>query len=55
MNKIKQFRKKHHLTQRGLANLLKVNYRTVQMWEAGKRTPHAMTMMLLERLDKELN
>ena len=51
---IKQFRKRHKLSQRQLAVLLKVNYRTIQHWEAGTRTPHNMTIELLKRLDKEL-
>jgi len=55
MNKIKQFRIKHKLSQRKLAGLLQVNYRTIQHWEAGTRTPHNMTLELLKRLDVELD
>lgn len=58
-NKIKQFRLKHNLSQRKLAELLKVNPRTVQKWEAGDRKPHVMTLELLNRIDldavKQLN
>lgn len=53
-NKIKQFRVKHNLSQRKLAELLKVNPRTVQKWEAGDRTPHAMTIALLDKLDHSI-
>ena len=51
---IKKLRKRHKLSQRQLAELLKVNPRTIQHWEAGTRTPHAMALELLKRLDKEL-
>lgn len=36
MNKIKQFRKKHKLTQRKLGELLGKNWRTIQRWESGE-------------------
>jgi transcriptional regulator with XRE-family HTH domain len=52
--KIKQFRKLHNLSQRQLADLLGVNYRTVSRWETGTRTPHESIFKLLERLNKEL-
>ena len=52
-NKIKQFRKRHKLSQRKLAELLKVNVRSVQRWESGERKPHAMTLQLLEKLNQE--
>jgi len=54
MNQIKQFRKKHKLSQRELADLVGVNYRTVQFWEAGKRNPRLTIFKLLERLEIEL-
>lgn len=54
MNKIKQFRHKHKLSQRKLAELLEVGIRTVQRWEYGERKPHQMTLQLIEKLDDEL-
>lgn len=53
MNQIKQFRKRHNLSQRQLAELLGAGIRTVQRWESGERTPHTMTLELLKRLDTE--
>jgi len=53
-NRIKQFRTKHQLSQRQLADLLKVNYRTVSRWENGDREPHPSVFELLKRLDVEL-
>lgn len=53
MNQIKQFRKKHKLSQRQLAELLQVNIRSVQRWESGERTPHPMTLQLLEKLGQQ--
>ena len=52
--KIKQFRTSHKLSQRQLADLLKVNVRTIQRYEQGTRTPHASIFELLKRLDIEL-
>jgi DNA-binding transcriptional regulator YiaG len=53
MNKIKQYRKRHKLSQRKLAELLHVNVRSVQRWESGERTPHKMVLMLITKLQKE--
>lgn len=36
---IKEARKKKGLTQRGLAELLKIPYQQVQLWEYGKYKP----------------
>lgn len=52
--KIKQFRKRHNLSQRQLASLLKVNPRTVYRWEDGTRTPSKTVLELLKRLEQEL-
>lgn len=54
MNQIKQFRKRHKLSQRQLADLLKVNVRSVQRWESGERTPHPMTIQLMEKIAQDL-
>lgn len=53
MNLIKQFRKKHKLSQRALAELLGVNIRSVQRWETGERNPSKQTLKMLELLDKK--
>ncbi len=52
---IKEFRKKHNLSQRKLAELLQVNPRTVQKWESGERVPHPMTIALIERMEADLD
>lgn len=48
--KVKKFRKDNSLSQRALAELLKVNTRTVQRWESGDRTPHPTILKLLEKI-----
>lgn len=53
MNLIKQYRLKHKLSQRELAEELGVNVRSVQRWESGERTPHPMTLKLLEKFEQE--
>lgn len=54
MNKIKEFRGKHGISQRKLALLLKVNHRTLQRWESGELNPRPIVFELLARLDTEL-
>lgn len=53
MNKIKQYRIDHKLTQKQLAEKLAVTIRTIQHWEAGKRTPHPSIYLLLASLSQE--
>lgn len=48
--RIKKFRKDHRLSQRQLAQKLGVNIRSIQRWESGDRTPHPMTLRLIEHL-----
>ena len=53
MNKIKQYRIDHKLTQKQLAEKLVVTIRTIQHWEAGKRTPHPSIYLLLDSLSQK--
>ncbi len=52
MNKIKQYRIDHKLTQKQLAEKLGVTIRTIQHWEAGTRIPKKHVLMLLDKLAK---
>jgi DNA-binding transcriptional regulator YiaG len=54
-NKIKQYRHKHKLSQRELAEKLHKNIRTIQRWESGEREPHESIYMLLGISDEELS
>lgn len=54
MNKINQFRHKHNLSQRKLAEMLGVNIRSVQRWESGDREPRHMVFKLLEEIELRL-
>ena len=47
MNKIKQYRIDHKLTQKELAEYIGVTLRTIQHWEAGTRKPKKHVYMLL--------
>lgn len=51
-NKIKEYRKKHGLTQEKLAQILGVAHNTVARWEAGDREPRGL---YAKRLQEVLN
>jgi transcriptional regulator with XRE-family HTH domain len=53
---LKQWREERHLSQARLAELLPVNLRTLQEWEAarGKGQPPPFLWRALEHLDSEL-
>lgn len=51
--KLRQLRTDAKWTQEKLAELLHVNKRTIQRWEAGDRHCPDLILMLVERLIKE--
>jgi len=53
---IKEARRKKGLTQRGLAELLKIPYQQVQQWEYGKNKPNFNSIIkLCNVLDLDFN
>lgn len=55
--KLKEYRKKHNITQLELAELLGVSFRTVQNYEAGGKIPqskHEMLRRILHHYEKEI-
>lgn len=53
---IKEARRKKGLTQRGLAELLKIPYQQVQKWEYGKNKPNFYSIIkLCNTLDLDFN
>ena len=46
-------RKELNLSQRGLANVLGVSYRTVEAWEAGRNVPSGAARHLLYLMDTD--
>ena len=51
----REFRAKHDKTQRELADMLGLSTNQVARVERGERNTKKATLMLLERLDKELS
>lgn len=51
--KIKDIRKKVHLSQSVFARLLNVSPASIKQWEQGARNPTGSTKVLLDLLDKE--
>lgn len=51
--KIKELRNLTGLSQSKFATKYSINVRTLQSWEADKRTPPAHTLAMLERIVKE--
>lgn len=51
--KIKDIRKKTHLSQSVFAKLLNVSPSSIRQWEQGKRKPTGSAKVLLDILDKE--
>jgi transcriptional regulator with XRE-family HTH domain len=55
-NDVREFRERHGLTQRRLADLLGVDPMTVSAWERGTRNPPALMLELaLAELSRRLN
>lgn len=52
---LKQFRMRHGLTQKKLADLLAVSARVVQGWEFGDRSPPPYLKRALTQLDSDLS
>lgn len=50
MNKIKELRMSRGLTQKELANMLKVKRTTVTMWENGESFPHTDRLLPLAKI-----
>lgn len=50
MSRIAKFRKKAQLTQRELADQLKMSERSVAFWEQGRRHPKAKTLRKIARV-----
>ena len=48
---IREFRNRHGLTQRVLAELLVLKTPTVQAWEVGRRTPPPAAAVILELVE----
>ncbi|HBL24918.1 MAG TPA: hypothetical protein DDZ40_12505 [Deltaproteobacteria bacterium] len=51
---VRELRKKYHLTQRSLADLIGVTFRSVYYYERGLRVPARPTKMLLSRVERDL-
>lgn len=54
-NIVLRIRAKLNMTQQQLADILKVNFATVNRWENGKRIPSKRYIFLLEELCKKNN
>lgn len=51
----KDFRTRHHMTQRELAEILGMSPNHVAQVERGERKTRRVNLLLLERLDRELS
>lgn len=49
---IKDLRKKMRLTQQEFADVLKVDFKTVNRWENNKAKPSNLAIRILKRLEK---
>lgn len=49
-NKIKEYRKRKNLSQKQIANEMKLNQHTISQWETGERIPNVIKALRLAEI-----